>query len=149
MRVWRNPAISETLLLFKPNATLGWSVSRRIAKAEGERGVERGSFRRVYDAITNGLLGYQMIGTAEQRGDQDISSQPSSASISMREVLANAGLMGASRTQGRAEDERARRDERTGRLLPMEDFIERAAAKVRVYPHVGAAQGDILRAWPR
>jgi hypothetical protein len=111
--------------------------------------VQAGRFRHVHEEITGKLIGYQIVGTAEQRGDQDIPSQASCASISSREMDANAGLMGRSRTEGRSEDQRVRRDPHTSHLLPMEDFVERTQAKVRVFAHVGAAKGDILLAWPK
>jgi hypothetical protein len=149
MRVWRDTMSNQQLFLYGVNISLGWRIVRTIHRLEGERGVSSGKFREVHEEVTGKLLGYQIIGTVEQRGDQDIPSLASSAAISPREMDANAGLLGRSKTEGRSEDARIRRDPHTSHLLPMEDFIERAAAKVRVFPRVGAARGDILLAWPK
>lgn len=154
MRVLRfTPA--ATVLLFGANTTLGWRVSRRISRLEGERGVERGAFREVLDETSGALIGYQMIAEAEMAGDRDLPSLQSAASISDREMRMNAGELGPSRTAGLPEAKRLeraeRRDEQTGQHLHLapEDEIERAQMKVRVFPKLGAARGDILRVWPR
>ena len=62
----------------------------------------------------------------EQRG--------ATATISVKEVYANAGLMGASRTAD-ATDEQLRERAALGRSL--EDFVERAQTKVALWPLIG------------
>lgn len=141
---------SGRLMLYGAHTTLGWRIVRSIQFEEGERRVACGAFRRVHDSVTGKLLGYQVVGTAEARGDRDLPSMASPAAISAREMQANAGELGRSRTRGLAEEDRlSRRDQKNGRLLPAEDFVERTVAKIRVFPLIGAARGDILRAWPR
>ncbi|HEX6465681.1 MAG TPA: hypothetical protein VFZ99_00160 [Terriglobales bacterium] len=58
----------------------------------------------------------------------------SPATITVSEILANAGLFGPSRTQGATEDMRKTRSA-AGRQP--EDFIERAATKVALWPLIG------------
>lgn len=141
VRVWRSGA-PKRLLLFSDNTTLGWRVLRTITREEGERRVGRGVMRQVLDPMTRNLIGYQILGESERRGDQDLTSFATTASISLREMQINAGEHGRSRTAGLREPERALRDE-------PEDEVERIQRKVMVFPHVGAAQGDILRVWPK
>ena len=131
------------MLLFGATTTLGWRVVRMVSFAEGEKRAGRGSVRRVYDEVTNEHIGYQLVSSHEQRGDRDLRSQPSTASISMREMQLNAER---SRTVGLTEE---RRMERVALGLAPEDLVERVQCKVRVFPHIGAAKRDILRVWPR
>jgi hypothetical protein len=143
MRVWRDTGRQHSkLLLYGANTTLGWRILRTIYPREGERGVERGTMREVYDEITGHLLGYQVLGAGELRGDQDLPSLTSTAAISQREMQINAGELGRSHTAGLREQDRIER------RVP-EDRVERVQRKVFVFPHVGAAKGDILRVWPR
>jgi hypothetical protein len=146
MRVWRDSGRQNSkLLLYGANTTLGWRILRTIYPREGERGVERGTMREVYDQINGHLIGYQVLGASQQRGDQDLPSTPSAASISFSEMQINAGTAfekGKSHTAGLPEHRR------TERHIP-EDRIERVQRKVSVFARVGAAKGDILRAWPK
>lgn len=152
MRVWRDTNASQRTLLYGPNTTLGWRVIRAIDAREGERGVEQGKFREVYDSVTNIRIGFQLVSTSEQRGDLDLPSLPSSATISPREMRVNAGLCGRSRTAGLSEEKRleraAARDPKTGEYRTPEDEVERIQRKVAVYPLVGPKRGAILLAWP-
>ena len=146
-RVWRAGREAKMVYLYGASSTLGWRIVRRIPPHEGERGVESGRMRHLYDTLTGKLLGYQLISNAERRGDRDLPSMASAASISVREMQANAGELGASRTARLAEDDRVSRRDLNGHLLPAEDFVERSRAKVAVFPLVGSKRGDIVRAW--
>lgn len=147
MRVWRDSGRQNSkLLLYGANTTLGWRILRTIYPREGERGVERGTMREVHDSITGHLLGYQVLGANEQRGDQDLASQPSTAAISRSEMEINAFARfedGKSHTAGLSEDRRA------ARRVP-EDRVERVQQKVLMFERrIGPAKGDVLRVWPR
>lgn len=147
MRVWRDSDRQRSkLLLYGANTTLGWRILRTIYPREGERGVERGTMRMVYDEINGHLLGYQVLGASEQRGDQDLPSMPSAASISFNEMQINAGTAfekGKSQTAGLPEHRRAERH------IP-EDRVERVQQKVRMFERrIGPAKGDVLRVWPK
>jgi hypothetical protein len=142
MRVWRDARTTNQLMLYGWNTTLGWRIVRSIHPREGRLGVECGRMREVREQFTNKLLGYQILGASEQRGDVDLPSLSSSASISLREMQLNSGEAGSSRTRGLSEDRRLMRK------VP-EDAVERAERKIQVFPFVGAAKGDILRAWPK
>lgn len=152
MRRWQNKAFADLKPLFRAQTTLGWSVARNISDADGRRGVASGSMREVFDEITHLCIGYQMLAVSEQRGDQDLPSVTSTASISRFEMEVNAGLLGRSRTAGLTEAQRleraAQRDERSGEYLTPEDVVERVQAKVLIFPHIGAERGDILRVLP-
>ena len=68
---------------------------------------------------------------------------PSTAGIADWEMELN---LARSRTRGLRELDRMKR---IADGEAPEDEVERVQAKVRVYAVVGAARGDILRAWPR
>lgn len=140
----------KMFMLYHSETVLGWRVIRMVNLEKGRAKVAAGEWRAIHDEFTGELIGFQPIAGEEQRGDRDMPSQYSPATISAAEMQANAGELGRSRTAGLAELDRiGRRDRLTGHLLPAEDFIERAVAKIRVFPNVGAAKGDILRAWPK
>lgn len=115
-------------------------VVRMLTREDGELMVLGGKARRRYDDYSGELIGYTLgLAGRNERGDYDVRSLASSASISAREMDEN--LM-PSRTRGMSEDRRMLEKQ-------PEDRVERVQAKVRVYAIVGAAPGDILRAWPR
>lgn len=131
------------LWLYHTDTALGWRRLRRIRHVQGERKVALGLMRRVMDQAGN-HIGYQPIAPAAARVDMDVKSQPSSASISLREMRLNAEAM--SRTMGLPAH---RRDERIANGRAPEDLAERVQRKVQVFVHVTAVKGDILRVWPR
>ena len=94
--------------------------------------------------------GYNLV-EAPPRTDESLPSLLSTASISSREVLANAGVLGRSRTAGLREDERlTRRHPVTGHRLPAEDFVERAQAKVKLWTEPAPGRGDrAVRVYPK
>lgn len=134
--------------MYSSNYTLGWSVVGRTSFESGERQVQRGVWRRVNDAMGN-HIGYQPIATTEMRGDADLPSIRTAASITLTEMEANAGqafCKGQSRTLGLPE---RLRDERAAAGRQPEDLLERTRRKIEVFARVGARKGDILRVWPR
>jgi hypothetical protein len=142
MRVWRDTRQSGKYLLYGANTTLGWRVVRTISFEEGERREAAGSLRRVNDSISGNHIGYQIVPTSERRGDRDLPSLSSTASISQREMEINAGEGGHSRTAGMTEERRLEQ------RVP-EDRIERVQAKVAVYAYVTGKSGSILEVWPK
>ena len=136
-------SFAPALYLYHVNTTLGWRILRRMRFAEGEKKVAQGTMRRVLDGMGN-HLGYQFVGPGESRGDVDMPSLHSSASISLQEMKINAE--GRSATAGLPVH---MRDERVAAGRTPEDRVERIQRKVQVFPLIGAAKGDILRVWPR
>ena len=134
--------------LFTTTAT-GNRSSRWISEKEVIRGLARGSMREYYDEFGR-FKGYELIDVPPPT-DESLPSLISTASISSREVLANAGLMGRSRTAGLREDERlTRRHPVTGHRLPAEDFVERSQEKVKLWTQPAPGRGDrAVRVYPK
>jgi hypothetical protein len=120
----------------------GRKIIRRTTRAHAEIYEALGIWRREYDGQTGELVGFRLVGAELHKGDADLRSLMTSASISEKEMQLN---VGRSRTYGLREVDRMKLI-KDGELP--EDEVERTQAKVRVYPLIGAAQGDILRAWP-
>jgi hypothetical protein len=141
----------KRVYLFPANTTLGWRVIRMVTMEQALKHEAKGKWRRVYDANTNALIGFQLIAAEASRVDRDLPSMPSSASITgpsrkdtpqkVSEMEINADWV-KSRTAGLPEDLRLEMH------LP-EDRVERVQQKVAVWPHVGPNKGDILVAWPK
>lgn len=104
-----------------------------------------GVWRPVFDQVTGRLLGYRVVGL-EAKGDDDLPHSFTTAAISKTEMEVNAMGTRASHTFRLSEADRLACI-KNGR--PPEDAVERTIAKVRVYPYVGGAKGDILKAWPK
>jgi len=118
-------------LLFDGNTALGWRVTRRISLDAGERMLASGHARRVNDH--NGVhIGYQL----QQPGPvkNGVPAKPTPALLSAREMDLIAGQAfthGASRTASMTEAQRLTRvHPLTNKLLPPEDEVERAVAKL-------------------
>lgn len=125
----------------------GYAIVRRLAAAEAEMQERLQLLVRAYDPSSGALLGFR-VASGLSEGDCDLPSLRTTAGISRREMEMNAMAIfidGRSRTRGLRELERL---ERARNGYAPEDEIERVQAKVRVYPLVGAARGDIKRAWP-
>ncbi|HKD60526.1 MAG TPA: hypothetical protein VKB47_08700 [Terracidiphilus sp.] len=105
-----------------------------------------GAWRPDFCQITGRLLGYRIVGIELRRVDMDLRSMHTTAALTKSDIETVAGCRGRSHTIGLREDDRAARI-KNGR--PPEDRIERRIATFRVYKKVGAAKGDILRAWPK
>ncbi len=120
----------------------GYRIVRRISREEAELQVRMEILRPEFDRLSGDLLGYRVPG-CDTRVDQDLRPLRTSAAISVQEM--ERFVCGMSRTFGLREADRMARV-RDGELP--EDEVERTRAKVRVYPYVGAARGDILRMWP-
>ena len=119
----------------------GFRIVRRVLMPEGEMQVQMEALDREHDPTSGDFIGFRIAGAAAGV-DSKIASRPTSVAITPREMLLN---LERSRTRG------LREPDRLARLLsgrPAEDDVERAQAKIRVWPLVGAARGDILRAWP-
>lgn len=121
-------------------------VVQRASAQQAEIYERSGVWRRDYDTTTGELKGFRLIGCEHRRVDMDLRSQQTPATLTKAAMETIAGCNGISRTIGLRED---RRLDRIRRGQSPEDQIERDLAKFRVYPHVGAAKGDILRAWPK
>lgn len=121
----------------------GFSVLTRVTLEQAQMREKMGIYRSEYDSSTGNLLGYRLIGQDLRKVDSDLRSTRSCPTITRVEMEMN---LGRSRTRGLSEQ---RRLERIGRGEVPEDAVERVQAKVRVYVHVTAVKGDILRVWPR
>ena len=130
-------------MLFGAERSAGVRVIRMVSLEEGLKAEARGAWRRKYDPMTRMLIGFELLGSAEQAGDRDLKSLHSSASISRREMELN---VERSRTAGLTEE---RRLERAANHQLPEDQVERVQCKVLVYPVINGKSGDILRVWPR
>jgi hypothetical protein len=123
---------TETILFESPTSLDedGIRVTRRISFARGEALVAEGKAER---RMEGGLQCYQQL------PPPPCPTQPlrfSPAALGAAEMKANAGLMGASRTSHLNEEERSMRlHPKSGRLLPVEDFVERVKSLVKAYPH--------------
>ena len=137
-RRFRRPQSSRSSVQSAPyymsNTTHGWSLIRNISHEAGEHKCALGVAKRVYDSVGE-FAGYQAIEAAQAESE----SLPSSASITLREMMAFAGTAfpgGKSRTARMGDDE-ARRMGRinpaTGLALPAEDYIELVIAKVAMF----------------
>lgn len=123
---------SSQLHVFSQWTNLGWRHTRVIDMAEGEAKVRRGVFRHVHDEHGK-LVGYQPVVNV-MPPDTEKSSDVSRAALGRAESRANAGLMGASRTARLHEPEKLSRvDQRTGKPLPAEDFVERVQILMQAY----------------
>lgn len=130
----------QELKVFKDGG--GYRIDRRSSREQAEMFEALGVWRREYDPSTGALLGFRIIGVEACRGDVDLKTILTTPTISPREMDLNVSY---SQTFGMRELERMERL-KAGKVP--EDAAERVQAKVRVYPHVGAAKGDILRVWP-
>lgn len=142
-RRWRE----ESFLLFDGNIALGWRVTRRISQADGDRMVVTGHARLVNDH--NGQhIGYQMQQPSPMVKNGGAIANPTPVMLTVREMdlLAGRGFrFGRSRTEGMNEAQRLTRVHPfTRKLLPPEDEIERAAAKLQAFTprHLQAAVAD-------
>ena len=149
-RVVRKPKPTQSISdysLFSADTSAGWRIVRLVSFDRGCEKVAAGLWAEVHDDFGN-LVGFQ-VKTAV-RGDFDLASMHAPAHITPAEMRLAAGLSGESRTAGKTEDQRqeymmgAPRGRRQ-----LEDAVERAQAKVRVYPQITGAKQDILRVWPR
>ena len=128
---WRE----NCFLLFDGNTALGWRVTRRISQDDGERMIETGHARHVNDC--NGQhIGYQMQQPAPVKNGE-VSARATPAVLSSREMDLIAGRAfqnGKSRTERLSEVQRITRVHPfTHKLLPPEDEVERAAAKLKAF----------------
>lgn len=131
--------------LYPAETTLGWRVIRSVSVGVAREKVALGEWREVIQDW-NGALAYQMVATF--KSEKDLPSGASSSSITVRECMMNAGLMGDSHTMGMPEERRiSRRHPMNGRALPPEDAMERARAKVAEWPLM---HGDrAVRVYPK
>jgi hypothetical protein len=123
---------TETILFQSPTSLDedGIRVTHRTSFAKGEALVAAGKAER---RMEGGLQCYQLL------PPQPCPTQPlrfSPAALGAAEIMANAGLMGASRTACLSAEQRLTRvHPKSGRLLPEEDFVERTQKLVKAYPH--------------
>ncbi len=116
-----------------------------VSGAQGEEMMAQGKWRDVYDEAGN-HIGYQVI--ANYKSDSEILSGSTSISITVRECELNAGLRGKSHTAGMSEEKRMSRRSASGKVLPPEDAVERARAKVKLWPHPANRIGTDERGAP-
>ena len=140
------------LFLYVEDAVLGLRRMRPILFEDGERAVERRQFDHVRDD-NHKLIGYVSCdGRKRPQPEPKSSNRTDPAAITANESRAYAGLMGKSRTVGLCEDQRkARVHSNTGRVMPAEDFVERAQNKVNSFAaSANFRTGDrAVRVYPR
>jgi hypothetical protein len=124
--------------LFSSDATPGdlkpWRVIRDVTLALGERNVDRNIWRRVNSHLGD-HIGYQIL--SSENSDKESPSRSSPTYISASEIMIYAGQAfkgGVSRTAGLTETERAERRGKFDKVMPLEDAVERIAAKVACWP---------------
>jgi hypothetical protein len=123
---------SRRLPLYAAETLLGWRVIRWISRIKGSDMVAQGFARDVHDEQFN-HIGFQLMPTRQM--EQQQLSMHTSTGLVPRDVMLNAGTQfkhGKSRTAGMTEDQRLHRTHpTTGKLLPPEDAVELAQARVR------------------
>jgi hypothetical protein len=122
--------------LYAADVTVGWFVVRLVSYSEGEQGVAEGTMLRVVDERGH-PAGYQLVARKETTGEE-LPSQPTAIALTRKEAEALAGALGRSRTASMHPDDprRLERRNKKGVLLPAEDFVERALAKVKAWNEV-------------
>jgi hypothetical protein len=140
----------QGMMLFSPEGEGTCRAIRRVGMEECLEKEALGFWERVYDRYTGELMGFRMKARKEV-DDSALKSQPTPAAIAPAEMelnaFAQAGFTDARSHTARLKEADRLSREKSGR--EPEDKIERTLAKVIVWPKVGAAKGDILRAWPR
>ena len=134
--------------LFSADSESKCCIIRRVRMEEAEKMEALGVWERRYDQYSGELIGFRMV--ASFIDDRKVMhSKPTPAAICASEMEVNAFTKfrdGRSRTARLSELDKLKRIHDG---LPPEDHIERTYRKVLVFPYVGAAKGDILRAWPK
>jgi hypothetical protein len=133
--------------LYSNYTALGWRVVKRISFDVGEASVSVGALVHVFDSF-GAHHGYQL---ADDSPDKSVPSDSSNGALTEWESAANAGLFGISATKNLREEQRVqRKDPKTHKVLPAEDFIELAEAKVRMQTCSANRDGDKApRVYPR
>jgi hypothetical protein len=137
-------AKSELYKVFSADA--GYRLLTRTSLKDALIYEALGVWRREYDKTTGAMLGFRLVGAEINKVDSDLRHVGTTVAISRTEMEVNAAGTRASHTFGLREADRLARMKNG---MPPEDKAERTMAKVRVYRHVGAALGDILRVWPQ
>lgn len=126
--------------LFSAESESSCKIIRRVSLDEAEKFEALGVWDRRYDSYSGELMGFRI--SAKSDDSDKLSAGWTPAAISPAEMELNTD---PSITFGMSE---IRRLEREKQGLPAEDHVERVKCKVLVWPLVGAAKKDILRAWP-
>jgi hypothetical protein len=136
---WLGNHMARKFPLYSNYTALGWRVVKQISFDVGETSVSVGALVHVFDSL-GAHHGYQL---ADDSPDKSIPSDSSSGALTAWESAANAGLYGISATKNLRENERVqRKDLKTNKALPAEDFIELAEAKVRMQTCSANRDGD-------
>ena len=121
--------------LWSSDISLGWKILRYVTFSAGAKNAAAGIWRAVFTEVEGKHIGYQIACTANCGLEPESRSTPTY--ISAREMMMYAGRAfggGKSKTEGLSEAERAARRGKFGRILPLEDAVERVTAKVRSWP---------------
>jgi hypothetical protein len=141
MRNCAKPAKQRMYQLYSADSETNCRVVRhRVSLDEAEKLEALGIWERRYDTYSGELIGFRIVNRRDDSDKPTAGWTP--AAISANEMELNAER---SATSGMPEVLRLKR-EKEGR--PPEDHIERVQCKVLVWPIVGSAKQDILRAWP-
>jgi hypothetical protein len=140
----RRELSGTTLNLFSANTALGWDVIRQVPVELALEKLAAKQWREVW--LTNGeLAGVQPLRAEEQKTfHQILVAELLAVTITLNELLRNAGCYGRSRTLGMPEWKRLRRHARWDpeMMLAPEDATERAIEKVRLWPYPASRARD-------
>lgn len=148
-RAERRRKSGAVLNLFSTNTTLGWIVECTVSFEMALEKVALRKWRFVYwEADGDGeLAGVQALKPEEPKAHKVVPTmEPSRATITLDEMRKNAGLDGGSATAGMQEWKRERRQRRArvdkGKIVALEDGIERAIEKVKQWPFPASRVDD-------
>jgi len=123
--------------VYGPATALGRPIIDQVDMAFGVQRCAEGKWRALYYEGDESFAGFELIDRDPLRPAVVIKSgRYSPPTITMGELLRNAGCYGKSSTMGRPEWKRLQRHAKWDRekILAPEDAIERAIMKVRVWP---------------
>lgn len=136
-------ACGSLFKLFAPGEMTGRTI-RFVTARQAAVNVTGGKWREVFYEDDLGFAGYQPREAPDpqpvskrQDGRGAVIDMAAAATITLTELRMNAGEMGKSRTAGMAEwkrERRVRRAQEFRRIVALEDAIERAQEKVRLWP---------------
>lgn len=133
--------------LYSADSETTCRILKRVSDEDGRRQEALGNWERRYDTVTGEMIGWRV--KVRIVDDSELKSKPTPASIAPAEMELNAFAQVFADARSRtARMDEVQRLERAKNGREPEDKAERTIRKVLVWPHVGPARGDILRAWP-
>jgi hypothetical protein len=150
-------ACGNTYKLFAPGEMSG-RVIRFVNARQAAVNVATGKWREVFYEDDLMPAGYQPLEAPEPKpiskaitGRTAVIDMALAATITLNELRMNSGEMGRSHTAGMAEwkrERRVRRAQEYRRIVALEDAIERAQEKVRLWPYPANVLGADAKGRP-